>query len=83
MTDKASKRSDKNRVLIFDMPVEHSIARVRRAKDRIEQRPVEYHETVRRNFLAQVAAEPERYRLIDAGQGVDAVQQQVLAAVNW
>jgi dTMP kinase len=39
--------------VIFDMPVERSIARVKRAKDRIEQRPVAYHEQVRRNYLAQ------------------------------
>jgi dTMP kinase len=63
------------------MPTERSIARVKRAKDRIEQRPPEYHEQVRRNYLAQAKADPSRYRVIDADRSPDAVHADVLAAI--
>ena len=35
-------------------------------KDRIEQRPLAYHQQVRENYLAQARAEPERYRVVAA-----------------
>jgi dTMP kinase len=67
--------------VILDMPVEKSIARVKRAKDRIEQRPVEYHEQVRKNYLAQAKADPDRYRVVQADRSVDAVHVDILRAV--
>ena len=82
--------------LILDLPVETSRGRVRAkfqkqtlfgtdspvlTKDRIEERPVEYHRQVRENFLAQVKADPGRYRLIDASRSKDDVHADVTAAV--
>jgi dTMP kinase len=67
--------------VILDMPVHRSIARVTRAKDRIEQRPMEYHQQVRDRFLAQARAHPQRYRVVDADRDVDAVAADILAAV--
>jgi dTMP kinase len=68
--------------LLLDMPAESSIARVTRAKDRIEQRPIEYHRRVRENYLSQAAADPNRYRVIPADRSPDAVHADVLAAVS-
>ncbi len=68
--------------IMLDMPVNESIARVRRAKDRIEQRPIEYHEQVRKNYLAQVAADPARHVLIPGNQPIDVVQNAVLKAID-
>lgn len=68
--------------LILDMPVERSIARVTRAKDRIEQRPQEYHEQVRQRFLAQAKAHPQRYRVINADRPVEEVAKEMAAAVE-
>jgi len=68
--------------LIFDMPTDRSIARVNRAKDRIEQRPAEYHEQVRQNYLAQVKADPAHYRVINADRSVEEVQEEVWRVVN-
>ena len=68
--------------LIFDMPVEESMARVRRAKDRIEQRPMSYHEHVRRNYLSQAEADRSRYGVIDASRSVEEVEKQVWTAVS-
>ncbi len=68
--------------IILDMPADRSIGRVKRAKDRIEQRPLEYHQQVRQNYLAQATADPRRYVVIDADRPADAVHPDVLAAVT-
>ena len=68
--------------LILDMPVESSMARVRRAKDRIEQRPIAYHEQVRRNYLAQAEAAPNRYKIVAADRAPDVVHADVMRAVG-
>jgi dTMP kinase len=68
--------------ILLEMPARASMARVRRAKDRIEQRPIAYHEQVRRNYLAQAEAEPKRYRVIDADRGPETVHEEVWRAVT-
>jgi dTMP kinase len=67
--------------LIFDMPVEMSMARLQREKDRIERRPMSYHEQVRRNYMAQAENDPARCRVIDASRSVDEVEDEVWRAV--
>ena len=68
--------------LIFDMPVERSIARVKRVKDRIEQRPPAYHERVRQNYLAQAKADPQRYCLVNADRDEPSVHEDVWKLVT-
>jgi dTMP kinase len=68
--------------IILDMPPGRSIARVKRAKDRIELRPLEYHEQVRKNYLAQAAEMPGQYRVIDADRLPDEVHADVVSAVK-
>ncbi len=75
--------------LLLDMPASDSMERVvpkyRGASgtaagpqmDRIEQRPMSYHEAVRRNYLAQAVDDPARYRVIDASRARDAVHQEI------
>lgn len=63
--------------IILDMPVEKSLARVDRERDRIEQRPLEYHQMVRDNYHAQATVDPTRYRLVDADRDVQAVHEDV------
>jgi dTMP kinase len=67
--------------VLLDMPAAASLARVNRAKDRIEQRPLEYHEQVRRNYLAQAEADPARYRVVRADRDEKAVHDDVWAVV--
>jgi dTMP kinase len=67
--------------VLLDMPASESLARVNRARDRIEQRPLEYHERVRRNYLAQAAADPGRYQVVRADRDVEAVHADVWGAV--
>ena len=68
--------------IVLEMPAEASLGRVRRARDRIEQRPLEYHEQVRRNYLEQAKAEPDRYVVIPADRDRAAVHENVWQAVN-
>jgi dTMP kinase len=81
--------------VILDLPTEVSMARVRPKftlfpddpdagfqKDRIEQRPLEYHQRVRQNYLEQAKADPVRYRVIDGNREPEAVHEDVYAAVG-
>lgn len=67
--------------IILDMPPERAIERVTRAKDRIEQRPLAYHQQVRANFLSQAKAHPERYQVVSAERSINDVREDVWAAV--
>lgn len=69
-------------VLLLDMPVERSMARVQRAKDRIEQRPAAYHEQVRQNFLSQAKHSPANHRVIDADRPAEQVHGDILQQVR-
>lgn len=81
--------------IILDMPTQASMDRVLPKfslfpddpdagleKDRIERRPLEYHERVRANYLAQAKADPRRYRVIRADRAREAVQEDVWAALE-
>lgn len=84
--------------ILLDMPAARSIERVRGkfehrqttlfgvetkiVKDRIEMRPLAYHEQVRQNFLSQARAVPARYCVIDADRPVEQVHADVLGAVR-
>ena len=68
--------------IILDMSPGDAMARIRREKDRIEQRPPAYHEQVRRNYLAQAEADPTRYRVIDARRTKEQVHDEIWRAVQ-
>lgn len=55
-------------VLVFDVPVELGMARARArsALDRFEQEQQAFFEKVRNTYLQRAAADPQRYRIIDA-----------------
>ena len=55
--------------IILDIPSDKSMARVKRAKDRIEQRPMEYHAQVLRNYRSQAQGNP-RYRIVSDRKSV-------------
>jgi dTMP kinase len=69
--------------ILLDMPADASLARVKRAMDRIEQRPIDYHEQVRRNYLAQAEADPQRYRVVRADREPEVVHGEVWAAARY
>ncbi|WP_348693328.1 dTMP kinase, partial [Stutzerimonas balearica] len=65
--------------LVFDLPVEVGLARAaaRGGLDRFEQERLEFFEAVRSTYLQRAAQSPERYRVLDAAQPLDAVQQRI------
>jgi dTMP kinase len=64
--------------IILDMPVDRSSARLVRKLDRIEQRPVEYHQRVRENYLLQAKEDPKRVRVIAADRDREVVHREVM-----
>lgn len=59
---------------IFDIEAKKGLARINRAKDRIEQRALDFHNRVRRGYLALAKQEPQRIKLIAANQEKDAIR---------
>ncbi|MBN8884871.1 MAG: dTMP kinase [Rudaea sp.] len=70
--------------LLLDLPVGVGLARVRGRgpADRIELEAHDFFERVRAAYRERAAAQPQRFRVIDAGQPLDAVLEQVRAAVT-
>ncbi len=69
--------------LIFDLPVEVGLARAaaRGRLDRFEQEGICFFEAVRSAYLQRAEAAPSRYRVLDAGQPLSAVQRDVEALI--
>ncbi|MGI9320372.1 MAG: dTMP kinase [Thiogranum sp.] len=65
--------------LLFDLPVELGMKRAgkRGALDRFEQEQKAFFEQVREAYLDRAGQDPERFRIIDAGQELAVVQQQL------
>jgi dTMP kinase len=52
--------------ILLDLPPAAGLNRRVASADRLEAEPAEFHERVREGFLAQAAAAPERYLVLDA-----------------
>lgn len=65
--------------IVLDIDVETGLQRAgRRAElDRFESEAVEFFERVRDGYRQRVAARPECYAVVDAGQSLPAVQQDI------
>ena len=71
--------------LVFDLPVEIGLKRAFGRglfETRFESKGLEFHERLRRGFLAIAAAHPERCVVIDADGDQDTVEARVRAAVE-
>lgn len=65
--------------ILFDLPVEAGMARAKQrgTLDRFERERHEFFDAVRENYLQRAQAEPERFRLVNAGVPLEQVQQQL------
>jgi dTMP kinase len=70
--------------LLLDVGVAQGLARARARggdPDRIEREREDFFERVRATYLARAAAEPGRFRVVDASQPVQAVREALLS--DW
>ena len=67
--------------LVLDMDVVTAASRIGCSVDRMEARGLDYMRRVRQGFLAEAARHPDRIRVVNAGQDVLSVQQEIREAV--
>ncbi|HET6906578.1 MAG TPA: dTMP kinase [Rhodanobacteraceae bacterium] len=71
--------------LLLDLPVAHGRARASsrgEEADRIEREEDAFFERVRATYLARAAAEPRRFRVLDASQPAEKVLAAAIAALD-
>jgi dTMP kinase len=68
--------------IILDMPVERSAARLQRPKDRIEQRPMAYHNRVRENYLQQAKQTDRRVHMLSADRDSQTIHEDILRLLS-
>lgn len=70
--------------LLLDLPIAQGLARAggRGQSDRIELESTDFFERVRAAYRARAAAEPARFRVIDATQSIDDVRTATCAAID-
>jgi len=74
--------------LLLDLDVAEGMKRVaarapeKRRYDRIEAEELAFHEKVRAGYLALAAAEPARFRVLDASRGEDAIAGEIRQIVS-
>lgn len=64
------------RTFVFDLPPQEGLARFS-GRDRLEAEPLEFHQQVRQGFLQLAQAAPGRYRVLDARQSIEVLQQAI------
>jgi dTMP kinase len=75
-------RPDLTILLDADPAVGLARAGARGAADRFEQERLEFFSRVRAGYLARAAAEPERFRIVDAARPLDQVQADLRIHIN-
>lgn len=72
-----------DRTLFFDLSAEEAQRRRRKgAADRIDRESLAFYRRVREAYSRRIAAEPERFRVIDAAASIDDVARAVEAALS-
>ena len=77
-----------DRTFVLDLPLDLALARRaarssdRDQPDRMEGRPLDFHQRVRQGFLTEARRQPERIAVIDATPDVDAVQAELRRQVS-
>jgi dTMP kinase len=66
--------------VILDLPVEEALKRTHKHKDRIEQRSLDYHQSVRLQY--QKLAMRYSFVVLDGSQEVQVIHEQILRAYN-
>jgi len=83
MLDFATDHLKPDLTILLDLDVKMGLMR-KKAEDewnRLDAYEVLFHERVREGYLNLAREEPERWRIVDASQGIDAVQEDLLRIV--
>ncbi|NLD91996.1 MAG: dTMP kinase [Fibrobacter sp.] len=70
---------------IFDLSVETSavrMAKINKAKDRLEQNSAEFFQKIRDGFLNMAKSSPERIKLINAEQSIEQISEEVINLIQ-
>jgi len=74
-----------DRTFLLDLPVERGFERLatryagtEEKKDRFERETLAFHRRVRAGYLELAAAEPERFRVLDADRSPEAIAEEIL-----
>ena len=70
-----------NLTILLDLPVRKGLSRVRRP-NRIEAKPVAFHQKVRRGYLTLARRQPRRFKRIDVSRPIKEVQAAIREAVS-
>lgn len=68
--------------ILLDLPVKSGLIHRRNCKDRIERRPVSYHEKVRRGYLNLAGAEPDRIKVVKVREDKFKTQDKIREIIN-
>jgi dTMP kinase len=75
--------------LYLDCPVEEGLDRKQQALalgqgewNRLDRETVEFHRRVRQGYMALIASEPDRWRVLDASRPIDEIQEEIRKAVE-
>lgn len=70
--------------LYLDISVEQGLKRAeaRAELDRFEREKLDFFERVRSGYLDRVSADPERFRVVDASEPLEPVQQSIKSHID-
>ena len=69
-----------DKTIILDLPASEGLGRVGNEKDRMENKPCDFHKAVRNAYL-QLAQEREDFTVIDAADEIEAIHKKIVNAV--
>jgi dTMP kinase len=69
---------------LLDLPIRKGLTRRRKSKhqNRLDQESLEFHQRVRRGFLALARQHPQRIQKLDASQSPDMLNMQIVSITN-
>ncbi len=77
--------------ILLDLPVEVGLGRAKALDklesgtgkgDRIEQEDIEFHRRLRKGFLELASREPDRFRILEITEGIEATRERVVEVVE-
>ncbi|TBR17321.1 dTMP kinase, partial [bacterium] len=68
--------------IFLDLPVEKGLNARSRAKDRIEQRSIEYHKRVRNGYLMLAKIEPKRIKIVKVATEKNITQKDIRSIIK-